>query len=430
MSDAVKPGLRLANDNPWYCLATLYGEQPARGANEWKWDEDLAAKKRMAWNRWIAGALSNEQRADLVGEGFPEPELVPLTPTEKSAFCSAFASRTGREKEALPDAAGIVDFAHIHFDVALVFNGFLCAGDADFRSATFSGYADFHSATFSGYASFHSATFSEGVSFDSATFSRHAHFGSVMFSRLAHFRSATFSGDANFGSATFRYADFGSATFSEGVSFGSATFLVYASFGSATFSGDADFGSATFSKSTNFINGEFNAGTIFAAAWFETGVPDFRGAKMYEATEWHGVSWPPSPEDKSAAQDQVYAYERLKQEMERLKKHEDEQSFFRKELRARRGLVPFGSGAWLLNYAYEALSDYGQSIGKPLLWLFGLFAFGIAIFAGTAVFHGMYMTLSSAAGLSFANIFSFLPIKRETMTSEMITCLSSVAQIR
>ena len=53
--------------------------------------------------------------------------------------------------------------------------------------------------------------------------------------------------------------------------------------------------------------------------------------------------------------------------MERLKKHEDEQFFFRKELRARRGLVPFGSGAWLLNFAYEALSDYGQSIVKPLL---------------------------------------------------------------
>jgi hypothetical protein len=38
------------------------------------------------------------------------------------------------------------------------------------------------------------------------------------------------------------------------------------------------------------------------------------------------------------------------------------------------------------------------------------------------------MTLSSASGLSFANIFSFLLIKREIMTSEMVACLSSVAQ--
>jgi hypothetical protein len=51
MRDAVEPELRLANDNPWYCLARLYRELP-KGAN---WDEDLVAKNRMAWNRWIAG---------------------------------------------------------------------------------------------------------------------------------------------------------------------------------------------------------------------------------------------------------------------------------------------------------------------------------------------------------------------------------------
>jgi hypothetical protein len=68
---------------------------------------------------------------------------------------------------------------------------------------------------------------------------------------------------------------------------------------------------------------------------------------MHEATEWHGVSWPKPARDKDAAQAQVYAYERLKQEMERLKKHEDEQQFFRRELRARRGPVPPWSGAGL-----------------------------------------------------------------------------------
>jgi hypothetical protein len=38
---------------------------------------------------------------------------------------------------------------------------------------------------------------------------------------------------------------------------------------------------------------------------------------MHEATEWHGPSWPKPPQDKGAAQEQVYAYERLKLEMER-----------------------------------------------------------------------------------------------------------------
>src|SRR5258708_3873601 len=131
MSDAEKPTLRRASDNPWYCLATLYGEQATQG----DWDQELAAKNRMAWNRWIAGAWSDEQRADIMRNRFSKLELVPLTTAEESAFCSAFASRTGREKELPPDPAGVVDFSHTHFDGAVDFGGFLFAGDADFSSA-------------------------------------------------------------------------------------------------------------------------------------------------------------------------------------------------------------------------------------------------------------------------------------------------------
>ena len=39
------------------------------------------------------------------------------------------------------------------------------------------------------------------------------------------------------------------------------------------------------------------------------------------------------------------------------------------------------------------------------------------------------MPIQRAAGLSFANIFSFLPIKREIMSVEMIDSLSNAAQI-
>jgi Pentapeptide repeats (9 copies) len=576
MSDTEKPPLRPANDNPWYCLATLYGEQavkgyPAKGYFDID-DLDLAAKNRVAWNRWMAAGLSDDERAKLVKKGFPEAELVPLTPAEKSAFCNDFASRAGRAKMSLPEPTDVVDFTRTHFDNLVFLDGFLYVADANFNSATFSGRADFRSATFSGRADFgsatfsgradfgsatfcgdatfrsatfsdradfesakfsrdadfgsatfsgraefasatfssgdfrsatfsndahfasatfsgnahfESATFSFGATFESATFSGDAHFGSATFSfdttfgsakfscdanfwsatfsrstgfiratfsgfttfglakfsgfatlGLAtfssdvHFASATFSGDANFYSATFlAEADFRSAIFSKNTDFGSATFSEDASFESATFSGYADFELVTFSKKAVFINAGFAANTVFGHARFGTRVPDFRGAKMHEATEWHGVSWPPAPKDKDAAQAQVYGYERLRQEMERLNKHEDEQFFFGKELRARRGLVRHWSGAWLLNYLYEASSSYGQSVARPLFWLFGLLAIGAAFFAGAPVFNGTRIPIPRAAGVSFANIFSFLPIKREIMTAEMIAGLSSAAQI-
>ena len=368
---------------------------------------------------------------------------------EMSSFHRVFTSRLGR-KEVPPDPARGVDFANTHFDRAIVFKGFLFATPADFRWATFRGDADFSSAMFLERARFDTATFSGSAAFNEATFSGPTHFGSAMFSDFALFGGATFSDIADFGRADIlRSTDFNSATFSGLSNFGSAAFSSSAfftratfditDFGLATFSGVAGFGSAKFFGVTSlnsarflhtadFINTEFTTQAIFANVHFESSVPDFRGARMHEATEWHGVKWPDPPQDEESAQAQVYAYERLKQEMERLKKHEDEQFFFRKELRARRKLLPLGSMPWLVNYAYEASSDYGQSVVWPIFWLLVVFEFGTAVFALFPVFNGAPMSIPLAAGLSAANIFSFLPIKREIMTAEMVAGLSAAAQ--
>jgi hypothetical protein len=198
---------------------------------------------------------------------------------------------------------------------------------------------------------------------------------------------------------------------------------------SATFSRNVDFSLAKFFGEIYFVNTKFATRTMFDRTDFGSHVPDFRGATMHDATEWHGARWPEPPRDSKTAQAQVYAYERIKQEMERLKKHEDEQRFFRRELRARRGLETTLSGGWLLNFLYEALSDYGQSVGRPLLGIVVCFAVGFFIFQGTPVFNGTHLTRTGAAALSFANIFSFLPIKREIMTQAMIDGLSNLAQI-
>jgi hypothetical protein len=404
MNDAANFQLKPANDNPWYCLATLYGEQPAQGHR----DYDLVVRNRTAWNRWMAVNLTEEERVVLMNSGFATRELAPLTSAEKAELSATFASRIGREKETAPEPEDTVDFTSTYFDRDVIFEGFLFVGIADFTFAAFSGEANFHSARFARRAGFNAVNFSGYADFESTNF-------------LAYtcFNSATFSSDADFEMAKFStYAEFNEARF-----FGRAGFK------STKFNSEIDFKSATFSKVVDFINAEFTANTIFANGKFETYVPDFRGAKMHEATEWHGVRWPTAPRGRDAAQLQVYAYERLKQEMERLKKHDDEQSFFRKELRARRGLVSPWSAAWLLNYTYEISSGYGQSMLRPTLWLLAVFVVGVAVFAGSPVFEGMPMTVPRAASLSFVNIFSFLPIKREIMTADMVAGLSSAAQI-
>jgi len=53
MSDKETATLKQANDNPWYCLATLYGEQPIDS-----YDHELAEKNRLAWGQWFADNTS------------------------------------------------------------------------------------------------------------------------------------------------------------------------------------------------------------------------------------------------------------------------------------------------------------------------------------------------------------------------------------
>src|SRR5450631_3572516 len=244
MSDADKPALRPANDNPWYCLATLHGELPEEGEwarkesfGEWPEDhirrdldiEEIVSKNRTAWNRWVASTMSDENRASLVKNGFPPHELAPLSPEEQSAFCQALAVRTGGEWEwPLALYPKTYDFSFTHFDRPVAFAGFLFSEQiAEFKSAKFCGRADFRSTRF-GPASFNSATFAAASSFESAAFSGYAGFHSATFAESASFKSATFSehvffreaqfsgsGSTSFESAKFfREADFKSAAFS------------------------------------------------------------------------------------------------------------------------------------------------------------------------------------------------------------------------
>ena len=66
---------RKAKDNPWYRLATLNGEPSSR-------DDEVAAKNRVVWNRWMASRLSEGCKATLLEKGWTSEELTPFTGDE------------------------------------------------------------------------------------------------------------------------------------------------------------------------------------------------------------------------------------------------------------------------------------------------------------------------------------------------------------
>jgi hypothetical protein len=88
MSDAHKPALKPANDNAWYSLATLYGEQAVGQI-----DGEVAVRSRLAWNRWmvttgvLAAMVSDEEGPSLVRNGFTAAEFIRLSREEKDVFC-------------------------------------------------------------------------------------------------------------------------------------------------------------------------------------------------------------------------------------------------------------------------------------------------------------------------------------------------------
>ena len=198
-------------------------------------------------------------------------------------------------------------------------------------------------------------------------------------------------------------------------------------FGNATFLKDADFNFAKFWETANFGNAQFGDITAFKQAEFKKLVPEFHGAnprgRIFDKSK---SNWPPPTTDRDKAEDQVHAYQRIKQEMEHLEKHEDEQAFFAKELRARRELYPRVSVARSLNLLYEILSDYGQSVIRPVVSLVVLFAISTVLFAAD---HLGPSSSPLALRWSVASIFSFLPSARAILTDADLKCISNAWQV-
>lgn len=357
-----------ANENPWYLLATVYGEQE-EDASHWHFDRRaLAAKNRIAWNRWMASALSVADKTELAKKGLFSAELVAFDETERARFLKDFAARAGVQNFVPPDLNHRITFERTSFARAVDFDGFV---------------------------------FADNAFFDRATFLRDASFDGAVFCRLASFEGSIFSD----------YVSFDAAAFSDDTIFESVEFCSGASFSGAVFSCGAYFEHSAFSCAASFVGAEFKINMSFEGVKFFCFAPDFRNANFPEVTEWHDVTWPPPPRSAYEAHQQIYAYEILKAEMERLKKHADEQFFFAKELRARRVLEPVFSLKWLLYSAYEQFGGYGQSVAQPLLGLILFWAVGSGLFSFLPAASGRPLHYEDAALLSLVNLIPFLPYK-------------------
>ena len=220
------------------------------------------------------------------------------------------------------------------------------------------------------------------ISFESFRFPGPAQFSRAVFNEVTSFRTAKFHGDANFNDAKFKAsACFDHARFHEFANFGSATFEKEFLVNGATFSSEVHFNDATFNHS-EFTGAQFDYSlTRMTDAKFKH-VPDFRAASFETPPLFQRVdikyTLAPSASgwqrwmSRAAGADDAVRFRRLKELAAEWRDHERELKYFANELRAKRFHETEDFGGVTINWTYDLLSNFGQSIGRPIFGLFVL----------------------------------------------------------
>lgn len=457
--------LKSANTNPWYVLATIYGEYKNTRSNlsmisPLHRDHKLHVKNRRAWNGWFCQSLTGEEISVLVKEfSLGEADVARLTSDELHEIKSKFVKRMGSGSklpvrqdvlidEAEPDIGHTWEaetFNKVLFKKPVYFDGFLFDGSVNFGNSVFQDEVSFSKALFFGGASFWNTHFSHSANFFKCKFVKDPHLKSE--EAFALFPHASFSGEVDFGHAEFEgEAAFRFATFSQKATFTSAEFRDYAAFRSSTFLDHAIFRKAQFGGFTNFASADFKSTTRFNDARFQNCVPEFYGASLFENVRFsyppnYTKNWPQLSDQKSALiaqqklgqqslKGQKRAYNRLRLFMNESLQVDEEQFFHRMEMRCKRGIED-----WRYRWIYtlfEGVSDYGNSALRPVMWLIVVWLSGaIAKLKAIDATSGNYIpdiwSAGSAAAWSFANLFPLFGFRGLYLEDQ--SCLHYLLQI-
>jgi hypothetical protein len=254
--------------------------------------------------------------------------------------------------------APVVDFSKEEI-AGINFEGFIFPGPAIFSYARFNGRAMFSNAVFHADAQMDRVKFIGDANLDKVKFKKSANFDHSVFCKFADFTGgcfqdlsmwgAEFEGEANFAGARFTRAAF------TGVSFKHVL--------------------------TRFTGAAFAHVPSFWATTFAT-PPLFEGVKIPYVSDPAVNLWRRRMSCAASADDAA-RFRRLKHLASDWKDHERELEYFGKELRAKRFHETTNRPAILLSWAYEQLSNFGQSVMRPSVALLSVTGLSLALILGT-----------------------------------------------
>ena len=253
---------------------------------------------------------------------------------------------------------------------------------AEFAEATFTRDADFSDTVFTQDAYFSAASFSENTIFDSATFEQHADFLYVVFTLAARFEYTRFYGTAKWQNSRFLdRAHFRNTMFDPKILGKPSAVFELASFSKP---GEIVFDNVDLSRAI-FHNCDVSQ------VWFTSSVKwgkrqDNHGLAVFEETfedtlplddvAW-GILYGGGQRYRAVAQ----IYQQLKKNYDSRLDYWTANEFHFGEMEMKRLAGPINGPLlwlrrwWHRNFSfvawYKYASDYGNSYGKPLLWLLG-----------------------------------------------------------
>lgn len=141
--------LKDANENPWYVLATIYGEQDE------DFDTVLHEKNRRAWNRW---ALKKPAQNPLKICEFlkinHDLHIHEIDQDEIDLRNAKFRTKFGSDA-VIPEPTEVIDFSDTVFEKPLVMQGFYIPKRVLFRNTKFSSICKLSKSFFDGPVSIH-----------------------------------------------------------------------------------------------------------------------------------------------------------------------------------------------------------------------------------------------------------------------------------
>lgn len=436
LAPIAKP-LTPANQNPWYVLMTLFGEQEGEEI-----DWELHSRNRATWNTWACQWLSNEER-EKVAKDAKVDLLLPIKwkdiePSIKKQHQNEWIRRNGASSKYLgfPDAKEVVFCNDCSFKKTLLLDQFVFPQTTRFDRVEFHERVSLNKSVFMSHLIMNNVQMAQDASFDSAQLARGlmmneaAFRGSAVFSHCklaedAWFLSSRFSNAAHFNSASFdANVWFNDAIFESLALFMSARFEKSAHFRSAIFDGVAAFSSVDFNGATNFSGAKFgklggNEKVFFAECTFAKPVsfrdarfcatyPDFTGTSLHEKATFPSQpdNWPLTVAKETAEQAKASCAV-MRHSIGRQGLPEAEHFFFRREMAFAAQI-----GGWWQKLPYRLFglfSEFGYSIARPALWLLGMFfvvgMLNHVVLQWGASMHGNEYHPAQAFALSFSNEF-------------------------